>query len=148
MTGQQATFVSGMAGAGRNEGCPRISSSRNQLLLIRFRSQQVFQITFCVCRRPGSRPSGRRRAVHRLSSRPISPPAVASGRRPRRGKSVLCAAESAGSNAMTSPLATNAGRVRSCIADLERKLPEPPLANLRLQSQLSGEQLALAGIER
>jgi hypothetical protein len=48
-----------------------------------------WHLTFCAFRRPESRPSGRRRAVHRPSQRPISPPAVASGRRPRRGKSVL-----------------------------------------------------------
>ena len=57
---------------------------------------RAFPLTFCACRRPESRPTGRRRAVHRPSSRLISPPAVASGRRPRRGKSVLAAGASNG----------------------------------------------------
>jgi hypothetical protein len=57
------------------------------------RGIQSWRITFCVCRRPESRPQGRRRAVHRLSPRLISLPAVVSGRRPRRGKRVLADAQ-------------------------------------------------------
>jgi hypothetical protein len=47
--------------------------------------------------------AGRRRRVHRLSLRPTTSPAVASGRRPRRGKKLLSDADGRGSLAFTSP---------------------------------------------
>jgi hypothetical protein len=50
-----------------------------------------WHLTFSGSRRPESRPSGRRRAFHRLSWRLTTPPAVTSGRRPRRVNWLLSA---------------------------------------------------------
>jgi hypothetical protein len=77
--------------------------------------------TFCVFRRPESRPSGRRRAVHRLSPRPLSSPAVASGRRPRRGKSVKTALRDGVWNLQYVQAERNlsSGRARRCPRTLE-----------------------------
>jgi hypothetical protein len=90
---------------------------------------QCWHLTFCVCRRPESRPQGRRRAVHRLSRRPISPPAVASGRRPRRGKSVLAAGCSAVAMFPVPRVCTDTNSRRQSVGDFstDRRRPRAEL---------------------
>jgi hypothetical protein len=56
-------------------------------------SRRQWQITFCAFRRPESRPQGGGGLSTAFHAKPISWPAVASGRRPRRGKCLLGAVE-------------------------------------------------------
>jgi hypothetical protein len=63
---------------------PHLFHKRNRRL-----DEDPFQITFSAYRRPGSRPKGGGGLSTAFHARPITSPAVASGRRPRRGKRLL-----------------------------------------------------------
>ena len=74
-----------------------------------------------VSRRAGSRPQGGEGVFTALHERPTSAPAVTSGRRPRRVKTMLCAGAGCRLHRNTSPLQTHGSR--GCSSDPARVDP-------------------------